>query len=285
MSENQRRWRVEFNVYPELGGFSYPHCVQQEAVSKGYCIKGAERRSVKPSSVFKYSLSGEGVLRIDGVEYRVPAGCAFLVNVNDPVIDYFYPEEAKEPWEFIFLAFNGAEKQVASINGRLGYIYHLQKESWLINSLLRYQENAESIQLLAPGEAHARVQSVLSSLIDSVIMYGKSGGKRRLFSRVSEMIHKNIEQRLSLVDVAEKMDMSKEHLSRSFRGESGMTVLEYIQREQMRHARVLLKEGNLSIKEISARLGFTNPSHFNRVFKRIAGMTPLDYRENGISYI
>jgi transcriptional regulator GlxA family with amidase domain len=55
--------------------------------------------------------------------------------------------------------------------------------------------------------------------------------------------------------------------------------MEYLQRVRVQHARELLKDIDLSIKEVAARTGFSDPYHFSRVFRRIDGLSPAYYRE------
>jgi two-component system response regulator YesN len=55
--------------------------------------------------------------------------------------------------------------------------------------------------------------------------------------------------------------------------------MEYMRRLRVEHARELLADPSLSIKEVAARTGFTEPNHFSRVFSRIDGVPPTAFRE------
>ena len=77
------------------------------------------------------------------------------------------------------------------------------------------------------------------------------------------------------------VSVSREHLARRFKEETAMTPHEYIVREKMLLACHLLKDTAMSSKEISVRLGYDEPAHFTRTFKRAIQMTPSRFRAEG----
>jgi AraC family transcriptional regulator len=59
----------------------------------------------------------------------------------------------------------------------------------------------------------------------------------------------------------------------------GMTPHQYVIQQRIERARILLRDPSLSISEISLACGFTNQSHFTRLFRKHTGVTPKTYRE------
>lgn len=281
MKTEQRHWRADFEVHPKIPGLSYPYCVQHSSATRGYRIRGMYRKKSQKFSVLKYTLSGCGIIEVKGKAYEVPKGHAFLANVTDPEINYYFPEDGNEIWQFLFFAFLGDNERIARLNQHFGWIYKIPESSWLIRSLMTYQYKASSIKMLLPGEGHAMVQNYLGKLVDFATKEKIKSEKGKLFPVISELVQDQIENRLTLAEIAQQLNMSKEHLCREFKTETGMTVLEYIQKEQIRHASLLLHDNSLSVKEIAYQMGFANPSHFNRQFKKVTDMTPLEYRKYG----
>ena len=80
-------------------------------------------------------------------------------------------------------------------------------------------------------------------------------------------------------DIAEDVHLSQNHLARLFRQETGMSISEYILQERMKLAFNLLKNTGLSVGEEALRAGYENYSYFLTLFRRVAGMTPSQYRE------
>lgn len=77
---------------------------------------------------------------------------------------------------------------------------------------------------------------------------------------------------------AEQLHITPNHLSDVVRHQSGLSVMDWIHRTTTTEAKLLLKHSNMMICEISERLNFTEPTAFNRYFKKQTGVTPLAYR-------
>ena len=91
-------------------------------------------------------------------------------------------------------------------------------------------------------------------------------------------IRKNINQNIKIDMLAEIVCLSRDHLIRLFKKETGLTPIQYISIKKMEKAQLLLVSGNMSIKEIAFMLSYEDHSYFNRQFKKITGKTPKDYR-------
>jgi len=98
-------------------------------------------------------------------------------------------------------------------------------------------------------------------------------------AQVTEYIRTNIGQDLRLFDLAALLDVSPHHFSMLFRNAVGMSPHQYVIRERIRKARVLLKESCDSISDIAIKLGFSSHSHFCETFRRHTGQTPRRLRK------
>lgn len=81
-------------------------------------------------------------------------------------------------------------------------------------------------------------------------------------------------------DIANSLYISRSHLSTIFKKTQGISLNDYIQQIKIDKAKELLKDNSKSIVLISDYLGFSSSSHFNRVFKKITGITPKEYRKS-----
>ncbi|WP_146767101.1 helix-turn-helix domain-containing protein [Paenibacillus sp. YN15] len=84
---------------------------------------------------------------------------------------------------------------------------------------------------------------------------------------------------MSLTYVGEHFHITSNYLSRLFKEETGENFVDYLARIRIQQAMRLLKETELTVQEVAVRAGYTHYVSFNRVFKRIAGVTPGDYRK------
>lgn len=105
---------------------------------------------------------------------------------------------------------------------------------------------------------------------------GLSGYRLR---RVQEFINANLEEDLSLAQLAEVADLSQFHFARAFRKSTGQTPQHYLMEQRIERAKQLLSQDDLPIVEISLRTGFKNQSHFTTLFRKFTKFTPKLWRE------
>ncbi|MBW4665752.1 MAG: AraC family transcriptional regulator [Chroococcus sp. CMT-3BRIN-NPC107] len=96
--------------------------------------------------------------------------------------------------------------------------------------------------------------------------------------QVTAYITEHSAQNLSLLAMAEIVQMSPFYFSRLFKQSTGSTPHQYLLRYRTERAKQLLKTTNLSIAAIANRVGFADQSHLNRHFKRYVGMPPSQFR-------
>jgi AraC family transcriptional regulator len=92
-----------------------------------------------------------------------------------------------------------------------------------------------------------------------------------------DYIHTYLDQDLSLEELAAIAQLSPYHFCRSFKQSTGFTPHQYLIRQGVERAKLLLKEGKIGILEVALTCGFTHQSHLNRHFKRITGVTPKKF--------
>ncbi len=95
-------------------------------------------------------------------------------------------------------------------------------------------------------------------------------------------IDKNYGRDITLEDVSREVFVSPYYLSKLFKDITGSNYIEYITNKRVNAAKKLLKNESLSIKEICAKVGYGDPNYFSRLFKKVEGVTPTEYREKGI---
>ena len=84
---------------------------------------------------------------------------------------------------------------------------------------------------------------------------------------------------LSLSTISQYFGYSREHFSRRFHAELGISYQHYCEKTQMKRIRKVLDEPSVPLGELAERFGFSNSSSMNRAFKRIYGISPSVYRK------
>lgn len=85
---------------------------------------------------------------------------------------------------------------------------------------------------------------------------------------------------VTLDSLVEEFHLSKPYLSKYIKEKAGDTFQEVVKEVRMKKARIMLKETTSTVETIAANVGYENVEHFNRLFKRSYGMTPVQYRRN-----
>lgn len=80
-------------------------------------------------------------------------------------------------------------------------------------------------------------------------------------------------------EVARVCEMSPSRFCREFKASFGVTFVEYLARHRVQEAKRLLGNRGMSVTDVAAAVGFMDPSYFTRVFRKIAGACPTDYRD------
>ena len=120
------------------------------------------------------------------------------------------------------------------------------------------------------------VQSAQAQLDDVKAI---TDGKDERISAILNYIQENY-LTVTLDELSEKFFLSKPYLSKYIKEKSGMTFGENVKRIRLNKASTLLRNGNMKVEKVAEAAGYQNVEHFNRLFKKKYGMTPVQYRSS-----
>lgn len=130
---------------------------------------------------------------------------------------------------------------------------------------------------------HKRLFSMVEILahIEAALNRNKNlgGTAQRLARNAMAYIHEHYEETVSLESVAGHLGVSKEHLARCFREETGVTLGTYINRYRVERAKSLLQEKDKRVVDVAMEVGFSSGAYFSRIFKQEVGKPPQIYRQ------
>lgn len=101
-----------------------------------------------------------------------------------------------------------------------------------------------------------------------------------IIKRTREFIQDHLDEPLSLESVAKAVHCNSFYLCKLFKKVTGHSFTEYINQMRLRKAKELLVNQELRISEVAMDAGFQSITHFNRVFRKVVGCSPTDYRRN-----
>lgn len=116
-----------------------------------------------------------------------------------------------------------------------------------------------------------------TSQVSNLKLHGNSSA---LAAAVAEYVRHHLSDPVSTEKIAEKLHFSRTWLSRKFHEETGIPLSDFIRIKKTEEAQRLLRYTDKSLREISVYLGYSSQSHFQTVFKKQLGVTPMQYRRN-----
>ncbi len=227
-------------------------------------------------------ISGEGVMRVEGNEYKLFPGAVFLMRDGES-----HKIQVKEdvPYERIAIRFSESLLSQIDPRGELyvpfqerrlgtGNVFRLRSLSGLLPSVMELGENTSSYRI------RLTVTTFLYSLlIEASTQYVREEhtfGERKELGKIYEIIeyvNQNLSKDLSLDAIATGFYLSKSQLSRSFKKATGSTLWDYVLIKRLLLARSLIREGE-SISGACERSGFREYSSFYRAYKKRFGISP-----------
>ncbi|WP_195575643.1 AraC family transcriptional regulator [Paenibacillus sp. 1001270B_150601_E10] len=99
--------------------------------------------------------------------------------------------------------------------------------------------------------------------------------------KMMKWIEEHYQEPFELERLAKDIHLSKSHVSRVFRHETGSSITSYLLARRLKEACKLLEASDCSVEEITSRIGLTNTSYFIQMFKKHFGITPYQYRKQG----
>jgi AraC family transcriptional regulator len=128
-------------------------------------------------------------------------------------------------------------------------------------------------------------QAVAVALVDryavrhrSVRKYKGGLGPSRM-RRISELVDAKAEDELTLLEMAQSVELSTAHFSRIFRKSTGESPHQFVLRHRIERAKAMLRAAGARVLDVAVACGFKSQQHFARAFRHLCGVSPTEYRQ------
>ena len=111
-----------------------------------------------------------------------------------------------------------------------------------------------------------------------IIFKGQKEHEDDLIRQAQEYIEKNVQDRISVDQLATMFALGRRSLERRFKKATSNTLVEYMQRVKIEAAKMSLETSRENVNEVMYNVGYTDPKAFRVTFKRITGLSPVQYR-------
>lgn len=241
-----------------------------------------EREEGADQYILIYCTEGKGVIEVEDQIYRLEKSDAFCIPRN--VWHKYYADE-KEPWSILWVHFKGEntnyfpleERKIVHINSR----HSDNRMMVLFNLLFRVLERNYTIGNFI------YISQVLSLILSEIYFREKvdeSSVQDRHVTMVIRYMYQHLRENLTLEEISEEVQLSKSYLNAVFKAQTGKSPVEFFIHLKMQEACKLLKSTDYYIYEVSSELGYTDQYYFSRIFKKVVGVSPKDYKNGDYFY-
>ncbi len=235
----------------------------------------------RPSFPF-YSIEfvarGKGSVTLNKTKYSLYTGRVFSYG---PDVAHTISSEADDPLVKYFVDFIGSDalKMLTKFGltpGRAVQVSYPEEILQIFDNLIKNGQADSRYSLLL-------CKAILEQLIlkiaeSSMVENSRTSAAFYTYQRIREIIQKNFMTLRSLEQIAEECNVDSAYLCRLFKRFDNRSPYQYLMRMKMNYAAEKLQLPNFSVKEIAFELGFCDPFHFSRVFKRILGISPSTFK-------
>ncbi|MGL5259532.1 MAG: AraC family transcriptional regulator [Lachnospiraceae bacterium] len=237
------------------------------------------------SFLFFVVTNGSGTVSYKGKKHTLSAGDCILINCHEL---YAHESSDDNPWTLTWVHFYGES---------MPYFYHQYLEqgySFLfrpasVNIFLDLLSNLYNAYTSQTIHTELLSNQFLTQLV--TLCFTEQGNENKRIYTITEKLYairsyisNNLDADLSLDELSSLFFISKFHLSREYKKLFGATIGSHIIMERISKTKQLLRFTDDTIETIAFSSGFSDCGYFIKVFKKIEGVTPLDYRRKWNSF-
>lgn len=125
-------------------------------------------------------------------------------------------------------------------------------------------------------------QQLLIAIYQNIRKQNQNYATSLKVEKIIQYMHQNIDNKVTLTELSEMVQLSSTYLSRVFKEITGYSVIEFFNKIKIDKAKEIIMEGDKKVKEVAQALGFTDEFYFSKVFKRIEGISPSEYYSRNV---
>lgn len=240
------------------------------------------RRGKAEFVLLQYTLDGAGRLVYEGADYSIGPGQAMLLHF--PHDNRYYLPADSAFWEFVYVCLYGSYVTAlwCEIERRTGPVVDIDPPSGIVELTASIVDAAARDAITSPYAASSLAYRLTMHLAERFLAPSPADEIPQPIARAIKYSRENLEQGITVDDMASQAGYSRYHFSRLFVEAVGRWPGEYLRDLRIRRAAALLHATGLPIKQVAQQCGFYDATYFCKVFRKAMGMTPKVYRTSGM---
>lgn len=234
-------------------------------------------REAFPYFAIEYVAEGQGTLTVRDSEHALYAGSVFAYGPHMP---YHVKTDSHHVMAKYFVDFSGRDAEALLHAAKLsrGIPRRLLRTFWFQSLFDQLLETGRSANSLAFGHSKLLLQTMISRLkIDACDAHQTETAAYETYMHCAQYVEQTYLQLASITQWAEACHVDRAYLSRLFRRYSSRSPYQLLTQLKIDHAVDAMVRRGMSIKQAAQIVGFDDPQHFSRVFKRTRGLAPSQF--------
>ena len=227
------------------------------------------------SFLFFTVVEGDGILKYQNAEYILKNNDCVFINCKNGY------SHTSDNWKIAWVHFNGNNlnnifNKYLERDGKIVFNYSNNNYLNIINNIYII---ADSSSYLKDMNIYTELVNLLNAVMSETIYEDSSKNRKYNLDTIKQYIDTNYLQNISLDQLSTQFYINKFYLTRAFKERYGTTINNYILEKKITRSKELLRFTDDSIEDIAVACGIKDPNYFSRVFKKIEGTTPKEYRK------
>jgi AraC family transcriptional regulator of arabinose operon len=231
-----------------------------------------------------YTLSGEGILMESNGSYKHCSKGDIAIYPQE--VSQHYYTAPQSIWNFYWVHVEALDHYLPALTT------YRRKQKLFFQSITSPTRQLLFIQafhrLIAYNRIHTESSQKLAiNALEEVCLLIESNKEEIAYvsrdpriEEVFQLILSNFQQPLTVEALAQKVALSPSRLAHLFKEETGLSILQFLIKTRLEHAKRLLSHLDLPIQHIAYECGFHSPYYFTKQFKQLFGITPSVYKKN-----
>jgi YesN/AraC family two-component response regulator len=233
-------------------------------------VSACEPLKRKPVPYYELTFVLEGALYyvINDKQYKVKKNSALFLTPGS----YRVRTQGNTPVRYISFNFH--------INDGVKLPFTTVMENCITSTIKKMLGMYPYITILPTFHSREKIMSILNCILLELLDINDLKCSNEHVMKIYKYILNNLNKKITLDDLSEELHLSKEYISRTFKKETGKTVINYINEQKMFLAKELITNHNMSLASIATQLGYDDYNYFSRIFKKYFSTPPNRLKRN-----
>ena len=233
--------------------------------------------------IIHFICEGKGIYEVDGKTHHLKKGDFFVIP---PKTEVYYRADEKEPWDYLWVGFQGVKATTYLKNAGIDETHrtgHYSNTSYIL-ACIQQMMLARTLTYHNELKRQAALLQILAALIevhhDTLSDEEQHEYPHRVYlQQALDYMNTHLHENIKISTLASHIGIDRSYLSNIFKSTLEISPQEYLLTLRMDKAADLLKNSDKKINLIACEVGYSDPLTFTKMFKKVKGMAPSEWRQ------